>query len=114
MTELQLQAACTIWFQNNMIAHRGKFRRVKNETDLKGKQGVIMGQLNKATGIVKGTWDAFLIVEPICWIEFKTDKGYLSPEQKMFQNFGEQVNWNFRTVRSLEDFQKICKEFFTK
>ena len=112
--ELQLKAECVTWFQNNMINHRGKFRRVKNETDLKGKQGMIMGQLNKATGIRKGTWDSFFIYDPIFWIEFKSSKGTLSKEQKEFMEMGKQVGWKFSVVYSLEQFQKISYELYGK
>lgn len=112
MTELQLQAACTVWFQNNMREYRGRFRRVKNETDLKGKFGARMGALNKTTGIVAGTWDAFLMVEPIVWIEFKTDAGALSTDQKEFKAIGEKLGWNFVVIRTLDDFKNMIHFFF--
>jgi hypothetical protein len=110
--ELKLQADCTTWFQNNMSRHRKKWRRVKNETDLKGKQGMIMGQLNKATGIVAGTWDSFFIVEPVVWLEFKGAKGVLSKEQIEFQEMGYEVGWKFVTVKTLEQFKDVCKSLF--
>lgn len=110
--ELKLQAECNTWFQNNMTRHRGMFRRVKNETDLKGQQGMRMGQLNKATGVRRGTWDSFFICEPITWLEFKTDEGTLSDDQKEFRIMGKKVGWQFRIVRDLETFQNLCYEIF--
>lgn len=111
-TELELQQECTIWFQNTMRNHRGRFRRVKNETDLKGKFGARMGALNKSTGIVKGTWDAFLIVNPIAWIEFKVGSGVLSADQKDFARMGAELGWAFYIVRSLDDFKKVIYGYY--
>ena len=78
---------------------------------MKGVMGARMGALNKSTGIVKGTWDAFLISRPMCWIEFKTDKGNLSAEQMEFAKMGLEVGWHFAIVRTLEDFQNVVKTY---
>ena len=112
--ELKLQAECVFWFKNNMKKHDKKFRRVKNETDLKGRQGMIMGMQNKATGIVAGTWDSFFIYDPIVWVEFKVGKGQLSKDQIDFQEMGYLVGWRFFEVRTLLIFQNLCYELFGK
>jgi len=112
MNEIQLQAECTTWFQNNMRNERGRFRRVKNETDLKGQAGIRMGALNKATGIVRGTWDSFFVVNPIVWIEFKVSAGVLSPEQREFAKMGIEAGWKFHVCRNLEDFINLTKIYF--
>jgi len=112
ISEIQLQAECTIWFQNTMRDHRGKFRRVKNETDMKGVMGMRMGALNKTTGIVKGTWDAFLIRKPIVWIEFKVGNGKLSAEQEEFAKLGMECGWHFAIVRTLDDFQNLINTYY--
>jgi hypothetical protein len=110
--ELRLQAECTTWFQNNMPQFRRRWRRVRNETDVKGKHGMILGQMGKATGIVAGTWDSFFIVEPIVWLEFKADKGSLSKDQIEFQEFGYEVGWKFVVVKSLEQFKIVSHDCF--
>lgn len=110
--EIKLQAECTTWFQNEMPKFRRRWRRVKNETDVKGRQGMILGQLNKATGIVRGTWDSFFIVEPIVWLEFKTDTGSLSKEQIEFQEMGYEVGWKFVVIRSLSQFKIVSHDLF--
>jgi hypothetical protein len=110
-SEIKLQSACTIWFQNEMFRHRGYFRRVKNELDQWGTNRVAQLVNNRSTGIVPGTWDAFLCTQPITWIEFKTAKGRLSDAQKEFQKIGEKLGWNFRVVRTLEEFQDVCYFF---
>lgn len=110
--ELQLQAACVTWFQNNMREHRGKFRRVRNETDLKGKHGMIQGQINKATGIVSGTWDSFFIVSPIHWIEFKWGNNGLSPNQKEFAKLGTACGWRFHVIKTLDQFIRLSIDTF--
>lgn len=107
MSEIKLQQECTVWFQNECRNLRGRFRRVKNETDLKGGFGARMGALNKATGIVKGTWDAFLMTRNITWIEFKTGTGVLSPEQIEFARVGTELGWKFSVIRSLGDFKHL-------
>jgi len=111
-TELQLQAACTIWFQNNMRSYRGRFRRIKNETGLKGDYGRRIGAENRATGIVAGTWDSFFMCEPIVWIEFKFGHGSLSPVQREFADVGKELGWKFHVIRTLEDFITIAKIYF--
>jgi hypothetical protein len=95
-----------------MHKYRRRWRRVKNETDLKGKQGMIMGQQNKATGIVKGTWDSFFIAEPIVWLEFKSERGSLSKEQVEFQEMGYEVGWKFAVINSLDKFKTVCYDVF--
>jgi len=113
--ELKLQAECTVWFQNNMVKHRGKFRRVKNETDKFGTtelQRIKQGVENRSTGIVKGTWDAFLMARPIVSIEFKSKTGTLTKEQKEFRDIGIEYGWAFFVIKELEEFQTICKEIY--
>jgi hypothetical protein len=113
--ELKLQAECTIWFRNNMIKHRGKFRRVKNETDKFGTtelQRIKQGVENRSTGIVRGTWDSFFVTRPITWIEFKSEKGVLTKEQKEFKEMGITVGWNFYIIKNLEQFQYLSGELF--
>jgi hypothetical protein len=113
--ELKLQAECTLWFRNNMRNHRGKFRRVKNETDKFGTtelQRIKQGVENRSTGIVRGTWDSFFITKPITWIEFKIGNNDLSDEQKEFMLMGLEVGWKFSVARSIEDFQAICKKIY--
>lgn len=114
INEIQLQAECYQWFQNNMVKHRGKFRRVKNETDnfTSSRSRIAQGQMNKATGIVAGTWDAFFIIDPIVWIEFKWGKNTLTPEQKQFKLLGEEAGWHFWEIRSLHAFKQIANEYF--
>jgi len=110
--EIQLQAACAIWFQNNMREQRGLFRRVKNETGLKGDYGRRIGAENRTTGIVAGTWDSFFMCEPIVWIEFKFGNGSLSPVQRDFAEIGKKIGWRFHVIRTLEDFITISKIYF--
>lgn len=115
MTELQLQSECAVWFQNTMYKHRGYFRRVKNETDafISVRSRIAQGMQNKSTGIVAGTWDSFLMVEPILWIEFKVGTNGLSPPQKEFMRIGLILGWRFKIVKILEQFQTIVYDEFT-
>jgi len=110
--EIQLQAACAVWFHNEMFRHRGYFRRVKNELDQWGANRYAQLANNKATGIVAGTWDAFFMTKPITWIEFKWGRNGLSHEQKEFMRVGSELGWQFRVVRDLETFKNISYEFF--
>jgi len=113
-SELQLQAHCYLWFHNNLPKHRGCFRRVRNETDVKGRAGMILGQQNKATGIIAGTWDSFFVIDPIVWIEFKFGRGTLSQAQREFQAIGEEAGWNFHVIKSLETFKLVANGYFSK
>ena len=70
-----------------------------------------MGALNKSTGIVKGTWDSFFVVQPIVWVEFKVGSGVLSQEQRDFARMGAEIGWGFTVVRNLEEFQNAVKRY---
>lgn len=115
MSEIQLQADCTIWFQNTMREYRGRFRRVKNETDnftTNTRSRIAQGVMNRTTGVVAGTWDAFLVVEPIVWIEFKYGHNGLSPEQVKFMEIGKSLGWRFHVVKTLPEFQNVVNLYF--
>lgn len=115
MTELQLMAQCNIWLWNGRPELRGRFRRVKNETDhfgMSARSRMAQGVENRSTGIVKGTWDSFLVTNPIVWIEFKVGAGRLTDEQREFAKMGDAVGWQFAVIRNLEDFKILINGKF--
>lgn len=112
--EIIMQADCWRWHWNEFPRERGWLRRVKNELDNHPRktQRDITIQLseNKATGIVRGTWDMFYMVQPFVWIEFKIGNNTLSEDQKLFQKRGESIGQFFFVVYSREQFKKTINE----
>jgi len=110
MTELQFQAKCFQHFHNKYRQHRGRLRRVKNEldnhpyktTDQRIKQ---LGE-NKATGVIPGDSDFYLIGNPMVFIELKIGAAQ-SPAQKEFQKLVEASGHLYYIVRTLDQFDSV-------
>lgn len=109
--ELIMQAKCCDWHQREYPAERGWLRRVKNELDNHPRktQFDVYKQIseNKATGIVKGTWDMFYMIDPFVWLEAKIGNNGLSPEQEAFRARGLEIGHQFFVFYTIEEFQKI-------
>lgn len=67
---------------------------------------------NKLTGIVPGTWDSFLLRNPMTWIEFKVGKNGLTHEQIEFMNIGEALGHEFYIVRTFQQFKNLINELY--
>lgn len=101
MTESKLQSECHLWAWNTYPHLRRKFFAIPNSA----KRTAIEGSQMKATGTVKGTADYILTNDgDYLFIEFKTDTGKQSPEQKKFQ---EVHSSRYVIIRTKEDF--ICR-----
>lgn len=114
MEELKMQQKCFMWHQEVYYMERGWLRRVKNELDNhpRKSQADVYKQLseNKATGIVKGTWDMFYMRDPIIWFEAKIGKNILSPEQEAFRMRGIELGWMFFVFYTIDEFKNIMYE----
>lgn len=67
----------------------------------------IDGARLKAMGMVAGVADMVYLNPngPVTFIEFKTDKGIQSPEQKDFERKCYEWGYAYEIVRSLDDFK---------
>lgn len=105
MTESRLQQECFTYHWNTYPSQRGLFFRIKNEGTNK-----ISGAMGKATGIIPGVADMCLLVGKWAYfIEFKTEKGRQSKQQKEWE---EKVNNNgcgYSIIRDLNEFKSLLE-----
>lgn len=105
MSEEQMQAKAfqNLWNDPKRFGLRGRIRTINNNST-----GIVRGALNKSLGVMKGTPDMFFISDHgIIWLEWKTEKGRQSPEQKDFEYLIDQIGGSYYLVRSEEQFLKI-------
>ena len=122
--ESKLQQACVSWFRGEypeyamLLTHPINEGSGHTETD-KRRQGI-----HKAEGAVAGVSDLIFFLPSYMpahrdngedsWvevhglgIEFKTQKGRQSEEQKKFQRMFEAAGYDYHIVRSLEEFRVL-------
>lgn len=105
MTEEQLQNQCYLWFHNTFGApYRQMLFHVDNNS-----WNRIIGAKKKALGVCAGVSDMIFIsfLGRALFLEFKTDVGVLSKEQK---EFGDKVTLRghkWIVIRSFKQFQMI-------
>jgi hypothetical protein len=114
-SEDAIQAECFKWLWNTYP----KTRRLYFSIPLGGLRTPSGAALLQATGAVKGTPDTCLAISSkldgikvnALYIEFKTDKGVLSPEQ-VASHLTLRNAWNgVVVVRSLEEFKKVINDY---
>lgn len=105
MTESRLQQECYMYFHNNYPDYRGLYFKIKNEGTNR-----VTGALDKATGLVSGVADSCLLVpyQKTIFIEFKTETGVQSKNQKKWQYTIQKYGYEYFIVKNLQDFKKIC------
>lgn len=106
-SELRLQENCYLWFHNNYPSLRGLFFKIKNEGHNR-----ITGAIDKATGLVPGVADMCFLVpyaRPI-FLEFKTEKGRQSPNQKNWEAKVKEAGYMYFVIRSFDQFKQIINE----
>ena len=110
--EAIIQAACVQWLWNERPETRGLFIHIPNEGNRADSRD---GALRKALGLVAGAPDTFLFIPRGRYaglaVEFKTEVGTQSLEQKAFQVRLEKNHYRYVICRSLDQFQKIITEY---
>lgn len=110
--EAKIQASAVQWLWNERPETRGLFIHIPNEGNRSNKMD---GAMRKALGLVAGAPDTFLFMARGCFhglaIEFKTDKGVQSQEQKAFQSRLERAGYRYEICRSLDQFKLIVTEY---
>ena len=102
-SEIKLQAECFQWHWNTHIHERGLLCYNLNNSANK-----IQGNQNKALGLIKGRSDMVLYRESgVIMLEFKTESGVQSTAQKAWQELVEKNGFEYKIIRSFEEFIKI-------
>lgn len=110
MSEGKIQADCYSWFWNTFPQYRKCYFAIPNENN-RADSSAISGAIRKAMGVTKGVADTFMAVRKGgyggLFIEFKTEVGKQSPEQKQWQIIIENQGYLYRVIRSLEEFKEL-------
>lgn len=105
-SEIKLQSECFILHWNNYPSERGLLCYNLNNSANK-----IQGNQNKALGLIKGRSDmVYYKTGKAIMLEFKTETGKQSKEQKEWQLLVESQGFEYHIIRSLEDFKKIIQK----
>lgn len=108
LEEQILQSQCYKWFHNTYPALRGSLFCINNNSENKVK-----GAINKALGVVKGVTDMCLITKnKIYFIEFKTEKGVQSKEQKAFEKISKTNCSEYIILKGFEEFKQFINEVY--
>lgn len=112
--EARIQASCVEYLWNNYPETRGLYIHIPNEGNRSSK---LDGAMRKALGLVAGAPDTFLFIARHGYfglaIEYKTETGVQSQEQKAFQARLERQGYLYRLCRSLDQFKQIISEYLS-
>lgn len=130
LSEAQIQALAFRWFTNEYgLKHHSPrlsmfsvpnelammLRGVLMETRLPQQKIdqiiAVLSQRMKNMGLLPGVSDTICVLpQKVLFIEFKTETGYQSPNQKEFQAAVQSCQHQYHVCRSLEQFQQIIKD----
>ena len=104
-SENKLQSECFQWAWNNLPETRRLLCY-----NLNNSKNRIDGARNKAMGLIPGRADMVLYWKGTAYmLEFKTEKGKQSKEQKEWQSAVSAHNFPYHIIRSFDQFQQIIK-----
>lgn len=107
MTEIQLQSSAFLNLWNKRPELRGRVFAINQNSHNR-----IKGALNRSLGVMPGVADmAYLIQGSIVWIEWKTETGRQSPEQKAFEQLVTRLGMRYYIVRSESEFLEVINFF---
>ena len=103
MTEDQLQQKIIIWFKNEYQMHgKGLIFSVPNG----GTRNMLEAKKLKQTGAMAGVSDLIVLLPSKClFVELKIEKGIQSDKQKEFQEIVTNLGFEYKLIRSLQEFQ---------
>lgn len=113
--ESRLQKQCVAWFRAQYPEYAILLVHPINEGSGHTRTDRMRQGIHKAEGAVAGVPDLLLFV-PGCMshglgIEFKTQNGRQSQEQKDFQQMFEAAGYRYVIVRSFEEFRDLTNEY---
>ena len=107
MSEIQLQSRAFLNLWNSKPDLRGRVFAINNNS-----QNAIKGAMNKAMGVIAGVADmCFMIQSGVVWIEWKTETGKQSPDQKKFEALVKSLGHDYHIVRNETEFLKIINQY---
>ena len=116
MPEGKLQADCVTYFWNHYPQYQKCYFAIPNENS-RTDSNAITGAIRKAMGVTKGVADTFMAVQRGgyggLFIEYKTDIGKQSPEQKQWEIIIQRQGYLYRVIRSLDEFKELINWYLT-
>jgi len=110
ISEDRLTQECYLWFHNEFPSLRGLLFHVPNG----GARNAREGAKFKSMGVWKGVADfLFMYQSTTIAIELKTSVGFLSKEQKAWRDKIGTQGFEYKVVRSLEEFKNCIKEIIS-
>jgi hypothetical protein len=106
MSEDRIQQECYLWFHNTYPKLRGLLFAVPNG----GSRSMIEAKKFKLTGVVSGVSDMlFMYAGKTYCLELKTEKGYQSKKQVIWQETITKNGFLYFIVRDLSLFKDIIE-----
>lgn len=108
LKENKIQSEIFIWYNNNYTIHnKGLIFAVPNGGTRNKREAMLL----KATGVVAGVSDLICIMPngKIVFVEVKTGTGVQSEKQKWFQKLVNVLGFEYKIVRSLDEFKELVK-----
>lgn len=111
-SESKIQSECYIWYNNNFCLKihnpRGLMFSIPNELSGNNVVGTILA---KSTGLTPGASDTIVILPSgkLIFVEFKTKTGKQTKSQKNFEKRVKNLGYEYKIIRSLDEFKKIIK-----
>lgn len=107
MTEIQIQSLAFKNLWNNRPELRGRVFAINQNSHNR-----IKGSMNKSLGVLPGVSDmAYLVNGSVVWIEWKTESGKQSPDQKSFEQLVTRMGMRYFIVRSEVEFLEVINFF---
>ncbi len=107
MKENKIQSECFQWFHNNYCTKlkEPKYVMFSVPNEIAGNNKIGMMQA-KAMGLLAGVSDTIIILKnKVLFCEFKDAKGKQSDKQLDFQSNVEKLGFEYKLIRSFEDFK---------
>lgn len=106
--EIAMQSAAFTNLWNERPDLRGRIFAINNNS-----QNAIKGAINKAMGVIPGVSDMAFLCSSGCivWIEWKTEKGTQSKEQREWQSTISVLGHIYVIVRSEHEFRKLIDSY---
>lgn len=102
LKESAIQQQIVMWYRNNNLNTNNLIFSVPNEGRSAKEQ-----MFKKATGMLSGVSDLIILEKGrILFVECKDEIGKQSDAQKIFQSKVSELGFDYKVVRSLEEF--IC------
>lgn len=107
MSEIQLQSLAFKNLWNNRPELRGRVFAINQNAHNR-----IKGAMNRSLGVMPGVSDmAYLVNGSVVWIEWKTETGRQSPDQKAFEQMVTRLGMRYFIVRSEAEFLEVINFF---